>query len=124
MGETTSTIGTWGLETFGKVRDPAAFIGRALEEMVELIEGSVTLPAFHKHSLDIMTLLSRHLKDEARINMNSDFVVPEATDVRIFLEHLVWAFRRDGQEEVDKKMAINRERTWNIDPKSGTAQHV
>jgi hypothetical protein len=120
--ETTASIGKWGIETFGKVRDPAAFIGRALEEMVELIDGCVVLNDFQHHNLDVLTLVANFLKDEAKI-LRKAYSAEEAADIRIFLEHFNYALGVDGQEEVDKKIAINRERTWNIDPKSGTAQH-
>lgn len=123
MNESTSSIGQWGLETFGPVRDPAAFIGRALEEMVELINGHVQLPAFQLTNLEIMQVLANFLKNKAT-SYNNNAAAAEVADIRIFLEHFNYAIGVDGQEEVDKKMEINRGRSWNIDPKSGTAQHV
>ena len=123
MAETTSSIGQWGLETFGPARDPAAFIGRALEEMVELIGDHVVLDDFQTHNLDVLNVVAKFLKDDAKFRPTAG-ASAESADIRIFLEHFNYALGVDGQEEVEKKMVINRERKWNIDPKSGTAQHV
>ena len=127
MSETTRSIGKWSLETFGKPRDPAAFIGRALEEFVELIGDYMEVPenkrSFFDSSLDVMSVVAKYLKDIAVFKQADRLAHTESADIRIFLEHFNYALGVDGQAEVEKKMEINRGREWNIDPNSGTAQH-
>ncbi len=95
--ETSKTILKWGDETFGEVSNPLALINRARMEMDELEEA-----------------LTDNDKEEA---------AKEAADVVILLHRLVGLMGKELSEEVDKKMAINRNRTWKT-AGDGTGGHI
>ena len=95
--ETSQTIRKWGDDTFGEVKDLAALVRRASVEMDELMEA-----------------LNSEDHDEAG---------KEAADVVILLHRLMGLIGKDLDEEVDAKMAINRNRIWNI-AGDGTGGHI
>lgn len=97
MTETSKTILVWGDETFGKVQDPLALVKRAAEEMDELIE--------------------------ALENGDTDEAGQEAADVTILLHRLMGTLNKELADEVDKKMDINRKRTWKATG-DGTGGHI
>lgn len=97
MAETSKTILVWGDETFGKVQDPVALVKRAAEEMDELIE--------------------------ALENGDTDEAGKEAADVTILLHRLMGTLNKELADEVDKKMKINRNRTWKS-AGDGTGGHI
>lgn len=97
MPETSNTILVWGDETFGPVKDPAALVDRAVMEMTELKEA----------------LAAKDFDEAGR----------EAADVVILLHRLMGVLGKDLAEEVDAKMATNRNRTW-LRSGDGTGGHV
>ena len=95
--ETSQTIRVWGDDTFGEVRDLTVLVTRARTEMDELVEA-----------------LNAQNHDEAG---------REAADVAILLHRLMGLLGKDLAEEVDAKMAINRNRIWKT-AGDGTGGHV
>ena len=97
MQETSQSILAWGDETFGPITDPARFIERAEQELTELKEA---------------------LRDG-----NTREAGKEAADVVILLHRLMGALGKDLMDEVDAKMAINRQREW-MSAGDGTGSHT
>lgn len=95
--ENQATISRWAEETFGPVSSNARVAARANEEMAELIRA--------------LTIDDESLDAGAEI-----------ADVFIVLYRLADRMGFKVQEEIDSKMAINRERQWNLDG-SGHAYH-
>jgi NTP pyrophosphatase (non-canonical NTP hydrolase) len=93
--EDQSTITEWQRDTFGSVTPLNAFC-RARKEW-------------------------RELEDLMTENMSSK-AVDEAADVVIVLYALAGAFGLDLHEAIDRKMAINRSREWDLNG-DGTGQH-
>ena len=97
MAETSSSILAWGDETFGKVSDPVKLVERAETELTELKEALLA-------------------GDDAEAGK-------EAADVVILLHRLMGVLGKDLSEEVDAKMAINRQREW-ASAGDGTGGHT
>ncbi len=95
--ETSNTIRVWGDATFGEVKDLAALVSRARGELDELEQA----------------VRAGDMAEAGR----------EAADVVILLHRLVALAGMDLNEQVDAKMAINRERTWKA-AGDGTGGHV
>lgn len=93
--ETPLTVAMWAQETFGEVR-PFVAAARANEEMAELLTATT-------------------LGDV-------DKVGEELADVIIVLYHLAGSAGIDVQEEIDRKMRINRGRNWRKTDR-GTGYH-
>jgi len=96
--ETQSTISQWAQDTFGPSSSNLRIAIRANEEMAELLKA----------------LIVKGLEDKA---------AEEVADVFIVLYRLATELGRDLHEDINKKMKINRARTWTLDG-SGCAQHV
>lgn len=87
--ETQDTISRWTYETFGNAKTNARVAARANEEMAELLRA--------------LTADENHPK-----------AIEEAADVVIILYRLASCMGKDLHEEIDRKMAINRTRQWNV----------
>lgn len=96
--ETQATVTKWCEDTFGAASSNARVAARANEELAEL------------------------LKDLTR-NDADGHAIEEAADVVIILYRLAARMGRDLLGEVDRKMAINRQRKWNVGP-DGHGYHV
>jgi hypothetical protein len=97
MVETQTTINEWITATFGETGSNVSVAGRANQEMAELIQCLV-------------------------IDDNDPSAVVEAADIVIILYRLAHRFGRDLHEEINRKMAINRARKWNV--ANGHGYHV
>lgn len=97
--ETQKSISAWAEETFGPVSSNARIAARANEEMAELLRALTT--------------------DDGAAGSAAD----EAADVLIVLYRLADRMGFDLADEVDRKMAINRGRTWGRDG-SGHGYHI
>ena len=98
MSENQKTISRWTNETFGPASSNARVAARANEEMAELLRA--------------LTADDRHPK-----------AVEEAADVVIILYRLAERMGADLMAEIDRKMAINRARQWNVTT-DGHGYHV
>jgi NTP pyrophosphatase (non-canonical NTP hydrolase) len=96
MAETQATINEWQRKTFGPQDDQAAIYHRLVQEVSELGEA--------------------HPQDDATL-------AKELADVQIVLFQLAGSLGINLQAEVDRKMAINRKRSWHLHG-DGTAQHI
>lgn len=96
--ETQQTITAWANETFGTTSSNARVAARANEEMSELLRA--------------LTADDTHPK--ARV---------EIADIAIVLYRLATRLGADLHVEVDRKMAINRTRVWELDG-TGHGYHV
>jgi len=97
--ETIKTINDWARKQFPKATD-AGRLNKFLDEMNELGMIDAGYPA--------------------------GFDLGELPDVFITLVQVMadyYGSAEDAQQAVDFKMAINRQRSWNINP-DGTGQHV
>lgn len=95
--ENQRTINRWIEDTFGAAGSNLSVAARANEEMAEL--------------LTALAHDDRHPK-----------AVEEAADIVIILFRLAERQGRDLMSEVDRKMAINRRRTWKVE--NGHGYHV
>lgn len=95
---TQETISRWAEETFGPAGSNASVAARANREMSELIQ----------------KLAANDAHPEA---------AAEVADVLIVLYRLATRLGSNLHEEVDRKMAINRQREWTLDG-DGHGQHV
>lgn len=108
MSETQRTINAWQRETFGETHPWAAF-ERMQKEYWELRD------AVHKiGGPEGRGFCERGDLEKAR---------GEVADVFITLCRVAEELGCDMQDEVDRKMAINRERKWVVDG-TGNGQHV
>lgn len=98
MAETQQSIAEWCAETFGPITSHARVAARANEEMAELLRA--------------LTADDRHPK-----------APEEIADVVIILTRLASLLGADLAAEVERKMAINRQRVWNRDG-TGHGYHV
>ena len=98
MKETQSTISRWASETFGNPNSNARVAARANEEMSELLR-------------------------ELTIDDNGEGAAAEVADVLIVLYRLADRMGFDIHAEVDKKMAINRQRKWALDASGNGYRH-
>lgn len=94
--EDQGTVSQWAVETFGEARSNTSCAARASVEMSELLF-------------------------ELAKNDSSPKAAAEIADVIICLYRLADRLGCDVHEEVDKKMAINRQRQWNV--ADGHGQH-
>ncbi|MCZ4282084.1 nucleotide pyrophosphohydrolase [Kiloniella laminariae] len=95
--ETQDTICLWAEDTFGPVTNPQSLVARALQEMKELAE------AIDKEDLEE--------------------IGKETADVVILLHRLLDQYQLDLNQEIEKKMKINRSRQW-ISSGDGTGKHI
>lgn len=95
-GESVQSVTTWANTTFGQA-EIGVQIQRAAQEFDELFDTPL------------------RDSDESRIKL-----AEEAADVCICLYRVIGTL---DPEAINKKMAINRARQWNVDA-NGTAQHV
>jgi NTP pyrophosphatase (non-canonical NTP hydrolase) len=95
--ETQQTVSEWIENTFGPVGSNARVVARANEEMAELVRS-------------------------VAIDDNHPDLGEEMADVLICLYRLAARTGVDLGEEVDKKMAVNRARRWEMDG-SGCGYH-
>ena len=95
--EDPKSIGSWTSATFGEGALPASVAARANEEMAEFLRAVVV--------------------------GETDKALEEAADVWIVLCHYAAVMGQDLQAEVDRKMAVNRARKWEIRA-DGTGKHV
>lgn len=98
MKETQGTVSQWADETFGSGGSNASVAARANIEMAELI----------------MALTN---------DDNDPKAIVEVADIVIVLYRLVARANADLAEEIDRKMAISRARTWRLDG-HGHGYHV
>jgi NTP pyrophosphatase (non-canonical NTP hydrolase) len=96
--ETQHTVSDWADATFGPASSNARVAARANEEMAELLR-ALTADDWH------------------------DKAAEEVADVVIVLCRLMTRLGRDMGEEIDRKMAINRKRQWNL-TKDGHGYHI
>jgi NTP pyrophosphatase (non-canonical NTP hydrolase) len=97
--ETQFTITEWQHETFGPPTSAANTAARANAEMAELLR-------------------------EACGSADVDRIMDEVADVVIILYRLSSFLGRDIHEAIDRKMEINRRRTWVKDPVTGKTERV
>ena len=93
--ETPKSITEWAIDTFGRLDEQTVAL-RMNKEVSEL------LTALHTHSLG---------------------TPEEIADIAIMLFQVAYLHGIDLQAEVDRKMAINRARSWERGP-SGDWQHA
>lgn len=98
MFECQASISSWAEQTFGPSSSNARVASRANEEMAELLR-ALTADDNHPNAIE------------------------EAADVVIVLFRLAGRMGESLMAEVDRKMAINRAREWNVDA-SGHGYHV
>jgi len=91
MGETQQTISKWADETFGSHGTNLSVAIRANEEMAELLAC---------------------LRDSDGDERSLD----EASDVIIVLMRLFSGFGVEFWDVVERKMGLNRQRTWRVHP--------
>ncbi|TJU79706.1 MAG: DUF550 domain-containing protein [Mesorhizobium sp.] len=98
MKETQQTIVTWTEATFGAASTNAGVAARANEEMAELLRA--------------LTMDDNHPK-----------AAEEAADIVIILYRLAHRMGCNLHDEINRKMAINRQRQWTAGP-DGHGYHV
>lgn len=96
--ENSATIAEWGDEAFGPVADLEALVDRAEREMAELREA----------------IAQRRAREEIGL---------EAADIVILLHRLAGLLNMDLDQLVQRKMAVNRTRSWTRSG-DGTGRHV
>lgn len=96
--ENQISISEWANETFGPAGSNIRVAARANEEMAELLRALT-------------------------VDDNNPKAAEEVADVFIVLYRVAWRLGVDIHHEIDKKMAINRKREWNLDG-SGHGYHV
>ena len=97
MSENQSSINEWISSTFGEAGSNISVAARANQEMAELIM-------------------------KLAIDDNDSEAIEEVADVVIVLYRLVHRFDADLAEQIERKMGINRQRTWNV--ANGHGYHV
>lgn len=98
MIETQETISLWANQVFGPAGSNARVAARANEEMAELLRA--------------LTADDNHPKAKE-----------ELADIVIVLYRLAWRLGINLHDEIDRKMAVNRTRTWSKDG-TGHGYHV
>lgn len=101
FNENTKTISAWAEATFGTAGSNARCVARANEEMAELL-----------------TMVTTDVDGEA-----NRAIAMECADVVIVLHRVAFRCGYDLYECVDRKMVVNRNRTWKPDG-SGHWYHV
>lgn len=95
--ETPETVSRWAEDTFGPIPGPASIAARANKEMAELLTKCIQ-------------------------GADPDEIADETADVVICLYRMGRHLGFDLFAEIDRKMAINRRRTWVV--KNGQGQHI
>ncbi len=98
MIENQISVSNWADETFGPSGSNARVAARSNEEMAELLRA--------------LTADDNHPK-----------AAEEVADIVIILYRLATRLGIDLHQEIDRKMAINRDRIWNLD-NTGHGYHV
>lgn len=98
MIENQISVSNWADETFGPAGSNARVAARSNEEMAELLRA--------------LTADDNHPK-----------AAEEVADIVIVLYRLATRLGVDLHDEIDRKMAINRDRIWNLD-NTGHGYHV
>ncbi len=127
--ETTRSIHAWGLETFGQVRDPAVYIGRALEEFAELVGeldpgDEMWAGSGFDHICSYLKKFAHEIKKYSVPDGKWDAVCEESADVRIVLQHLHGALGHDMADDEARKMQVNRGRKWPAPDGGGISHHL
>jgi NTP pyrophosphatase (non-canonical NTP hydrolase) len=118
--ETQATIGRWARETFPGGDDLSPrFTIRLLEEVVELCLAAGATPR------EIVTTANVTRYDQRAFERMPEHgnVPEEMADCAIALAAVAGRRGVDLQAEIDKKMAVNRRRTWRANG-DGTGYHV
>lgn len=108
MKETFHSIGEWIEDTFGKN---------------ETIESPLDRCHFERVADEFRELWAEVDLPSGVGGMNVGLVGSEAADVVIALAGMCRRYGIDLQEEVDRKMDINRSREWEVF-KNGTGRHI
>jgi NTP pyrophosphatase (non-canonical NTP hydrolase) len=98
MVENQKTITEWAVKTFGQPDGTWPLVGRAIEEVKELV-------AAYEN------------------NEGDEKIVKEIADIFIVLCQIPEQLGYDLWEAIDNKMAINRSRMWNTNG-DGVGQHL
>lgn len=125
MAETQKTIGAWVDATFpgSDPTQPRKEL-RALDETVELcLAGGATAGEIREKVERALRKAFDGSPTAEAVKPNPGAVPAEAADVAIVLNGLAELKGFDLQEEVDKKMAINRARRWGTNG-DGTGYHI
>lgn len=109
--ESQRSIVDWADHTFGKVLDPLTSGSRAASEMKEFI-GKLN-----------EALSDRETSQAALPYIHFGELCSEAADIVICLYRMVDGMGADLGSEIDRKMAINRQRQWRSHG-DGTGQHI
>jgi NTP pyrophosphatase (non-canonical NTP hydrolase) len=126
MQETQESISKWAEDTFGPVGCNLRVAVRALEEMIELLY--ILCPRQRAdlqlliESIEIDSISLRQASGTAS-NIDDPKAGEEMADVIIVLSRLADRMGSNLGLEVNKKMAINRSRTWALD-NTGHGYHV
>lgn len=97
MKESQKSIAAWAEQVFGPVAEPVSLVRRAAIELDELTQA---------------------VRDQ-----DAQEIGREAADVVILLSRLMHEYGLSLEEEVDKKMILNRERNW-VSAGDGTGTHI
>lgn len=97
MKESQKSIAAWAEQVFGPVAEPVSLVKRAAIELDELTQA---------------------VRDQ-----DAQEIGREAADVVILLSRLMHEYGLSLEEEVDKKMILNRERNW-VSAGDGTGTHI
>jgi NTP pyrophosphatase (non-canonical NTP hydrolase) len=120
MNETQESIGRWARDTFpgGDDLSPRHCL-RLLEEVVELCLAAGAMP----FEIDqcVVDELNKYM-DWSRTHPEPEKVAEEMADCEIVLQVLAERRSVNLQAEVDRKMKINRARTWDV-REDGTGYH-
>lgn len=121
--ESQRSIADWRQSVFGKSDEPAAVLCRALVEFGELMELLVDDEA----SAALREAIQQCVFDvgwtDDPIAIDAGEVADEMADVMIVLFGAADDWGIDLMKAVDRKMQINRRRTWDITG-PGLGQHV
>jgi NTP pyrophosphatase (non-canonical NTP hydrolase) len=124
--ESQRSISEWGQYIFGKAKDPALLVGRALNEFAELME--LLLPEqTGKKFVEVCDSLRARIRTPNAVfpasrNLEGE-LAEEMADVMIVLLQAAEAYDIDLLGAVDAKMKVNRARKWNV-TESGIGQHA
>lgn len=124
MNETQLSVGTWADATFpGNDPDSPQRALRALEECVELAMAcGASMAQILNTVFDAMPEDKRH-DVLAKFDREPDKIAAEVADVTIVLYTLAHGLGFNIHDHVNRKMAVNRSRTW-VAHGDGTGHHV
>lgn len=111
MTETFKTIGDWIEETFGD------------SNRLDMSDWYVYQAQFDRVKDEFLELEEEVSPPSGTGGTSMGAVGREAADVVISLAGMCRRYGIDLQEEVNKKMVVNREREWAVLP-NGTARHI